>query len=195
MNPAEDIIDDRLLRVFTNELLNQWTLANIAAENLNYLLGGEIRMDANIFWYHTENFVKALVAMTNILWTSNSRSRHKRRSRLIRERFGLTEEQAPLDLRETRNWFEHFDEKIDDWWDSSTHKNLADRNIMPKSGVRGLEPEAFARSFDPETYELSVFGRSVNLLTMHSHMSGVVRQIVAVAKTIPTLQHLVERAP
>lgn len=195
MSAAEDVLEDGLLVVFTSELLNQWKLANIAAEHVNWILGKSGKFDSDIFWYHVENLVKALVAMTNILWTSNNKSRHKRRSRLLRKRFGLSDEIAPSDLRETRNWFEHFDEKIDDWWDSSTDKNLADRNVMPKSAIQGLELSGYARFFDPETFELSVFGRSVDLLQLHAKMASIVEQVEATAKVHPRLHHLIRHAP
>ncbi len=174
-NPNYEL-DEILVGIFVQELNSQMKLADIAASNINHFLSSRMG-DNEVFWYHMENLLKALVAMANILWTSNNRNPYKQRSRLLRDRFNLSDEKLPDNLRQTRNWFEHFDEKIDDWWSESRTHSFADRNIMPLTMIQGLDISDYARFFDPTTSELSVFGRSVNTAEMFDYLKSIMNRI------------------
>lgn len=182
-------LDDHLVGIFVLEMHNQMKLARFAASHIDHFLGTS-GAPVDALWYHVENHVKALVAMANILWTTNKNNPYKRRSRLLRERFGLSDENPPADLRDTRNWFEHFDEKIDDWWRESDRHNFSDRNVMPSSSIVGLDTSDNARLFDPTTCDLSVFGRSVNLNAMHLQMETLLQRILDETRDIAILKHL-----
>jgi hypothetical protein len=58
-----------------------------------------------------------------------------------------------------RNNFEHFDERLDRWWNESKSHNYADMNIGAIGGVE--EIDSF-RQYDAGTRELMFWGQNFN---------------------------------
>ena len=38
-----------------------------------------------------------------------------------------------------RNNFEHFDERLDRWWNDSSRHNYTDLNVMPRAAIKGVD--------------------------------------------------------
>lgn len=173
MKPMDDSpLDEHLVRAFARELNNQYKLAHASFNALRQI---ETSFSPNVddYWYHIESSVKSLMAMTNILWSQNSRNPYKRRARLLRQRFMISDFELPSDLRNTRHGLEHFDERLDEWWRDEPLHNLSDRGIGPMDSFGGLSAGSFARHYDPGTGVLSVFGSAVNLRESMKFMEKV----------------------
>lgn len=167
-------IDEHHIWLFAIEIESQMRMAELSLTELKKLHTGHPEF-TNLTWYHTESMVKSLIAIANILWTTNANNPYKRRSRQLRQAFGLEDLVPPRDFRKTRNALEHFDEGLDDWLARTESRNLADRNIGPKSMIVG--DFEHARAWEPHTGELSVFGSSVNLYETFRFMQGVTSEI------------------
>ena len=57
-----------------------------------------------------------------------------------------------------RNKFEHFDEKLDEWWRTSPRHNYLDTSVMPPRSVQGIDEKDMFRVLDPTTKELVFWG-------------------------------------
>lgn len=170
-SPLPDL-SDALVDAFARELFHQHQMAKLSIDLLNNSFQ-EHTQGTDIHWYHLESLVKSLMAMTNILWCQSTRNPHKHRSRELRRVFKLDDFQIPKDLRETRHGLEHFDERLDIWWQNDPAHNLADRNIGHPSSFGGFSQQSIARNFDPVTGVLSVFDKSVDLGNVMNFMDRI----------------------
>jgi hypothetical protein len=73
-----------------------------------------------------------------------------------------------------RNSFEHFDQRLDKWWDKSSNHNYVDMNFGDvQTAISGIDQMDMFRNFDPSTADLMFWGQRFN-----------VRNIVSEAKRL-----------
>lgn len=72
----------------------------------------------------------------------------------LRDSIGIDDESPLRDVR-MRNNFEHFDERLDQWWVKSPNHNYIDMNIGPAS-IFGADRLAIFRSFNPRSGSVAV---------------------------------------
>ncbi len=80
---------------------------------------------------------------------------------------------SPLQPTSMRNNFDHFDDRLDEWWQASKARNHLDQAVMPPGAVQGIAQADMFRVLDPSTVELVFWGDRYNL-----------REIVQEAKRI-----------
>jgi hypothetical protein len=80
----------------------------------------------------------------------------------LRQSLGVSDD-APYKLTRMRNHFEHYDERLDQWWETSSTHNSLDKMIGPPSAVVGLSDRDRFRVFDPVTGELIFWGESLHV--------------------------------
>lgn len=88
----------------------------------------------------------------------------------------------PLKSRSLRNYLEHFDEKLDDWAESSINRNMADQIIVPRRdmisfGTSGTDQDIL-RLFETDTANYIFRGEEFNL----REICGGVENILCRAK-------------
>jgi hypothetical protein len=96
----------------------------------------------------------------------------------MREAFGV-HDNSLLKERALRDAFEHFDERIDRWFQHSKDRAFADRNISPPGGmvIGGMGPADFMRHFDPTTNVVSVLGDSLDLQALVQEVETLVDRV------------------
>jgi hypothetical protein len=96
----------------------------------------------------------------------------------MREAFSVPDDSL-LKERALRDAFEHFDERIDQWFRDNQARNFADRIVAPPGGVvlGGLRPEDFMRHFDPTTNVVSVLGDALDLQALVQEVGEVVERV------------------
>jgi hypothetical protein len=63
-----------------------------------------------------------------------------------------------------RNHFEHYDERLDEWWAKSPdHHNIADMNVMPVGSLPNFDELSMFRQLDPTTMEVVFWGDKFNM--------------------------------
>ena len=90
------------------------------------------------------------------------------------------EDTSPLRNRALRDHLEHFDERLDEWRRTSTHRNIANDLIGPKNMIVGLADTDMMRWFDPsdrlfrfrgEEYDLQGLASQIDrLLPLSKHL-------------------------
>ena len=80
--------------------------------------------------------------------------------------------------RDVRNHFEHFDERIDQWYDDSLQRGSLmwiDSNIGPANSMikMGGKPIVGIRHFDPNTGKLIIVGDEFHLPTLAKDLTDL----------------------
>ena len=177
-------MDENLEKRFLKELEIQCGFAKFALEDLNSCLsslenvrGGFTNNgnnDVERLWYSIQNFLNAAANISRILWPS--KRNYKERGRLLRKKLNVNDGFA-LNSRQARNSFEHFDERLHDWFFSLDKPSAAvDRNIGPiDSWNPSGDPDKkyFLRNFDQTKYVLWFRGEMYELQPMIKEIQSI----------------------
>ena len=110
--------------------------------------------------------------------------KREERGRLLRQRVGLPDDNHPLKNRTLRDHLEHFDERIDDWRETSVRKNYVQDIVGPKGMIVGLEEEDMMRWYDPSQKRFIFRGEDFNIQDL----------VAAIDQLQPLLKPAVEAA-
>ena len=126
-------------------------------------------------WFAIQNLLVAAGNLSKLLWgTSPSRAAAREE---LRQSVGVADD-SPLRDRRLRNYFEHFDEKSEDWFSKSEHKNYVGRNIGPASMIQGPNPAERFHHYDPSTGLVTFWDHSVSL----PQVGAEIRRILPLAR-------------
>jgi len=76
-----------------------------------------------------------------------------------------------------RNNFEHFDERLELWWQESPRHNYADFTLGPRSGIAGLDDIDMFRFFDPRTSEVVFWSEAFNLGALVNEVQRILPKV------------------
>ena len=83
---------------------------------------------------------------------------------------------SPLRVVDIRNDYEHFDERLERWWKTSTHHNYVGEMIGPRGSIGGSaisEDRDILRWFDNATGDLIFWGNELNVPTVVKEVQGL----------------------
>jgi len=146
-----------LLRIFQRQVAFQLNALLDAHAGLVAALGQQ-NMDE--VWFAVEHLLSAAANASKALWGQGAATNAARKS--LRESLGVSDA-SPLSERRMRNHFEHYDERLDEWWEKSPNHNIADRNLAPVGGIAGLDRLSMFRQLDPMTMEVIFWGETFNI--------------------------------
>lgn len=135
-------METRILRFFQMEVERQCKFALIAVEDLQQSLK-VINMDR--IWYSIQALLVATGDISKLLWPTKPLL--PERGKELRESLSISDN-SPLESREFRNIFEHFDERLEKWATASGHLAFADSNVGPINMIGNFEPKDYMRHFD-----------------------------------------------
>ncbi len=101
------------------------------------------------------------------------------RGRALRDATGLPERDHALKSRRMRDHLEHFDERLDEWYTTSTRRNYVQDYIGPPGGIVGIDPGDMMRCFDPLTNRLRFRGEEYDLTLLTAAVVDVQDRIAA----------------
>ena len=81
---------------------------------------------------------------------------------MLRELLDI-DDSNPLFNRKIRNHFEHYDDRIESWFESKKSAVYLDPIIGPPTAIWARYPENVHRSYDPSTQTLAFRGEEMNL--------------------------------
>jgi hypothetical protein len=169
-------LDPRLQYIFENEVLHQWAFTVRSVAMMNDALR---RADLDAFWFAMDAALGSLANISKVFFPPSSRSQARRRGRQMREAFGVQDDSL-LKERALRDAFEHFDERIDRWFQHNMDRPFADRNVAPPGGIviGRMGPADFMRHFDPTTNVVSVLGDALDLQALVQEVEALVERVV-----------------
>jgi hypothetical protein len=170
-------MDIKLLRIFQRQVLLQCRFLLYAAGDVTNSLGGT---DRYYTFYALQNMLNAGANISKSLWGGKGKFEIERARKPLRDSIGITDD-SPLREVKMRNNFEHYDERLEKWWKTTTNRNYADLSILSVSGgpIRhGLisETDRF-REYDPVTTELVFWGQKFNLNDLVQEVSKIMPKL------------------
>jgi|SRR5690348_9700266 len=144
-----------LLRVFQRQVAKQCFAALMAAQVAQAALNqGGAEQDA--FWASVQNCLTAVANISKALWGQGGKYSKERKP--LRDSLGVPNA-SPLKLTSMRNNFEHFDERLDKWYATSTSRNHLDYMIGSPNVVKGMADIDMFRVFDNTTGDVVFWGK------------------------------------
>lgn len=141
--------------IYLRELLVQCEYAVDTVKRMNEILAA--RASPSEFFREAADFLQHSSAVSRLLWPPGSTDRAKKKrakKRGVHLRQVLHVDDAHvLKTRTLRDHFEHLDERLDDWAETSPNKNIVDNMIGPRAAIGGdaIKDKDIIRMFDPGT--------------------------------------------
>ena len=136
------------------EIVNQAKFAERAADQLAK------SSDSVEVWGSIQSLLVAAGNVSKILWPV--KNQHVARGKHLRELLGVEDDNLLSD-RTFRNHFEHYDERIHDWFEDSDSAVYMDSKIDPFEPTPLSLPQFFHRSYNPTSRTLSFRNESIDL--------------------------------
>jgi hypothetical protein len=155
--------------VFIFEIVQQVKFAKRASERLMAASNSDHFDDLEV-WSSIQSILIAAGNVSKILWPSRKTSA----ARGERLRFLLkVEDQNLLSDRRFRNHFEHYDERIEDWFEKSPSAVYTDLSISPFKSIWGDYASSHHRAYNPLTQTLTFRGESVDFVILLNALEDI----------------------
>ena len=144
-------------QVFLGEIVFQSKIALLSA---NHLFSTHLHEDAYEAWRSIQSLLVSAGNISKILWPAKI---YAARGKHLRELLKVGENNLLSD-RKIRNHFEHYDERIEEWFEkpsSSVYQDWAFDSFPP---VWGPKLNTRHRVYDPVTGVLTFRGKSIELV-------------------------------
>lgn len=170
-------MDDHLLTIFKVELKSQLELAAIAADDLENARRGKA---PGTLWYSLQGVLMAAGNISKLFWGSKSdkaeAEKLERQREPLRKLAGVSDDSA-LRNRKIRNAFEHFDERIEDWFKEGNTKLFSSRSVGRPGNpvVVGWPPPTTRRfgNYNGRTGVLTFWDHSVSIPDLIAEMDAI----------------------
>jgi hypothetical protein len=153
--------------VFIGEIANQAKFAERAAARLKSTTDD---FDPVEVWGAIQSILIAAGNVSKILWPPRKSS--ATRGEMLRELLDV-DDRNPLSDRNFRNHFEHYDERIEDWFEENGSAVYIDSRIDPFDSVWGHNPANLHRGYDPLTNTVTFRGESTDLAAILSALEEI----------------------
>jgi hypothetical protein len=156
-------VDVLLLRIFQRQVAFQCRAVSLAAADIDAALTRLNNGDMDgmpRLWFAVQNLLNASANVSKACWGQSGKFKVERKP--LRKSLGI-KETSPLRATGMRNNFDHYDERLDDWWQRSKSRNHADMNV---GTIEGLDPLDSFRVLDPQTLEVIFWGKRYALRTI-----------------------------
>lgn len=182
-------MDDFVAGAYMTELVHQGEAAQIAEQDLNASLS---KHDVSRTFAAVQSLLAAAAMVSKLLWPQPpkivpngsplsldqeaQRQNTLDRGRALRE--GLQIKGIPvLESRKVRNALEHFDDRLDRYFDDG-HRNIIDRNIGPRDRLVAVDGQTpvHLRLIDPEKGTISVLDEEVVIQELFDAIMDVKRR-------------------
>lgn len=168
-------MDPFKLNIFQAEVSKQVYFALRAVGDIRGAVNG-IFADPSIsttddVFYHVQAFLTATANVSKLLWAQKEGS-YRRRRQPLRDSFAV-DKTSPLYRRDMRNHYEHFDERIEVWWDGSLGNRIfIDFGVVPRTMYAGavLQDRHIMRHLDPVSATLYFGGDVIDLISITAEL-------------------------
>lgn len=158
-------MDIPLLRVHQRQVAHQCRAAIMAFDLAQQALNPP---EPELFFINIQNALSATANISKALWGQSGQLADQRRS--LRESLGV-EDDGPLASTDLRNHLDHYDERLDRWYQTSQHHNYVDFNIGVT--IAGVEQTDMFRNFDPTTGEVTFWGERYSMPRLYKALTDL----------------------
>lgn len=168
-------MDQHVLSIYLGEIETQCTFALNATQQLNQALntlsGGENPTnDHNVRKLAQSEVFRSIHSLlthasnvSRLLWPSRPKDSKAERGRILRKALGIPDDDYPLKSRRLRDHLEHFDERLDEWQETSAGRTFVQDNIGPWGSVAGVDELDVMRWYDQVARRLIFRGESIDI--------------------------------
>lgn len=143
------------------------TQSKIAANAAHHLAEASKPIET---WASIQSILVAAGNVSKVLWPA--RKGNEKRGKHLRALISIDDDNLLSD-RTLRNHFEHYDERIDSWFDANHSAVYLDSRIDPfEVGPLGL-PRQFHRSYNPTTQVLNFREESIDLAAVLVELAAI----------------------
>jgi len=121
-------------------------------------------------WSSIQSILVAAANVSKILWPA--RKLYKERGKQLRGLIGVDDHHLLSD-RTFRNHFEHYDERIEDWFDGNDSAVYMDQRIDPLERSPCSLPRLFHRSYNPVSQVLTFRDESIDLAAVLAALAEI----------------------
>ena len=185
----------RFEEIYLRELLIQCEYALVGVAHMEALIKDG---PAALFFREAQGFLSYAAAVSRILWPprvpdSSKRQRANSRGSYLRTVLGIGEDHV-LHKRTLRDHLEHFDERLDQWAQETTHRGFVDLCIGPATAViagPAIGRGDFFRVFEPGRKVFTFRGEEFDIQELVTGVEGVKK---AVLERFPVVEKAVQQA-
>lgn len=152
--------------VFIGEIVLQSKIAELAAKRVSAI---KDNFDQIEVWSSIQSILVAAGKVSKILWPSKE---YAERGERLRELLKVSEDNI-LSNRKFRNHFEHYDERIEDWFKKQSSAVYSDLAVDPFKSIWGNVPCNHHRAYDPLTQTLTFRGESFDLAAVLKELKEI----------------------
>jgi hypothetical protein len=137
---------------------------------------------ADDIFYALQNLLNAAANISKALWGSRGKYRGERKE--LRDSIGV-EDASPLFAVTMRNHYEHFDERLDRWWNESKGPQYVDLNVSSRSDISVVDKNNWFRNFDRKTRQLTFWEDDFDI-------QGIIEEV---RRILPKVQEEADKSP
>jgi len=152
--------------VFISEIVLQSKIAELAAKRLSAI---KDNFDQIEVWSSIQSILVAAGNVSKILWPQKE---YEARGERLRELLKVDDNNILSD-RKFRNHFEHYDERIEDWFKKQSSAVYSDLAVDPFKSSWGNVPNNQHRAYDPLTQTLTFRGESFDLAAVLKELKEI----------------------
>lgn len=145
--------------VFIAEIVMQAKIAKRASERLQATTD---HFDEIEVWASIQSILIAAGNVSKILWPSQKSAVRGKRLRTLLN----VDDHNLLSDRKFRNHFEHYDSRIEEWFEKNHSAVYVDSGVDPFKSIWGSNPVNRHRFYNPLTQTLTFRGESVDLAAL-----------------------------
>ena len=150
-------MEKHLLRLFQREVERQCRFAIFAFEDMDNAFSGDA---GHRFWYSIQNLLVAIERVSRLLWPPEKEASGWGKE--LRQSLGV-EEDSPLRSRKIAQYFEQFEERLENWYESSESHRFFDSYTEPLDVLASTKPGDRFRGFDTENDAILFHGEMYQL--------------------------------
>ncbi len=150
-------MEQYLLRNLQREVERQCRFALISLGDIDESYSNG---EGHRFWYSIQNLLVALGRISRLLWPAEELETS--RGSELRESLRVSAD-SPLRPREFVEYFERFDERLENWHASSEHHRFFDSYTEPLDVLASTAPGDRFRGFDTDNHAILFHGEAYHL--------------------------------
>jgi hypothetical protein len=170
-----------LLRAFQRQVKFQCECVLLATEQLNAAIP---KRDITAIFCALQALLSSAANISKALW-SGRKTKNALASRAQLRASLHVPDASPLHPRTMRNHFDHYDERLDEWWKKSKGHSIADMNVMSRKAIQGLDDIDRLRAFDAQTGDVSFAGDDFNIHTIIDEVRRILPIVTQEANKVP----------
>jgi len=152
--------------VFIGEIVLQSKIAELAAKRLSAI---KDNFDQVEVWSSIQSILVAAGNVSKIFWPQKE---YEVRGKRLRELLKVDDNNILSD-RSLRNHFEHYDDRIEKWFEGESSAVYSDLAVDPFKSIWGNVPTNHHRAYDPLTQTLTFRGESFDLAAVLKELKEI----------------------